>query len=130
MTARDVELLSDRIHATLRSLPISTKRMFGGITFLLRGNMLCCASSKGLMVRVGAAGESEALKSRHASSCMGAGRPMAGFLMIDFAGIDRDEDLDRWIRLAHKYVDSLPAKEPKGPSQKKSPIARKRKAIK
>lgn len=130
MTARDVEFLSDRIHEILRCLPVSTKRMFGGITFLLRGNMLCCASSKGLMVRVGAAGESEALKSPHASTCSGTGRPMAGFLMIDFAGIDSDEDLDKWIRLAQRYVGSLPGKEPKNPSQGNSTVARKRKATK
>lgn len=129
MASREVEFLADRIHGALTRLPISTKAMFGGITFLFRGNMLCCASAKGLMVRVGAAAEKEALKSPHAKPCMGAGGPMAGFLMIDLAGIDRDEDLEEWIQLARSYVETLPAKDAGKSSQaRKSHTKTKRKA--
>jgi TfoX/Sxy family transcriptional regulator of competence genes len=84
--------------------------MFGGVTFLLNGNMLCCASSKGLMVRVGAAAERGALESPHASPCMGTGRPMAGFIMIEHRGIARNNDLARWVEKARAYVETLPAK--------------------
>jgi TfoX/Sxy family transcriptional regulator of competence genes len=84
--------------------------MFGGITFLLDGNMLCCASRKGLMVRVGAAAESRALESPHASPCLGAGRRMPGFLIIEPSGLATESDLARWIRLARAYVETLPPK--------------------
>jgi hypothetical protein len=84
--------------------------MFGGITFLLNGNMLCCASAKGLMVRVGAAAEAAALRSRHASPCLGAGRPMAGFIIVEPAGIAAESDLLRWLSVARAYVETLPPK--------------------
>lgn len=72
----EVESLADRVQKLLADTRVTTKRMFGGLTFLLNGNMLCCASPKGLMVRVGAATEAGALESPHASPCLGAGRRM------------------------------------------------------
>lgn len=87
-----------------------SKRMFGGITFLLQGNMLCCASAKGLMVRVGADAECEALTSPYATPCMGAGRRMAGFIMIEPSGVLDDHQLEHWIETAWQYVSTLPAK--------------------
>jgi TfoX N-terminal domain len=71
-----VEILAERVRAVL-DRPITVKRMFGGLTFMLEGNMLCCVSTKGLMVRVGAAVESEALKRPLVARCLGAGRPMS-----------------------------------------------------
>jgi TfoX/Sxy family transcriptional regulator of competence genes len=110
MTTGDVEHLADRVHAVVGKPGIMTKKMFGGITFLLNGNMLCCASRKGLMVRVGAAAEPRALESPHAKACLGAGRRMAGFLMIDPEGIDGDDELEAWIALARGYVGTLAPK--------------------
>jgi TfoX/Sxy family transcriptional regulator of competence genes len=90
----------------------TTKQMFGGLTFLHRGNMLCCVSRKGLMVRVGAKAEPEALASPFATRCLGAGRPMAGFIMVEAEGIKDDRDLTRWLVMARDYVEALPAKAP------------------
>lgn len=104
-----VQELVSRIESATGGRLVS-KRMFGGITFLLHGNMLCCASTKGLMVRVGADAEDAALTSAHATPCMGAGRRMAGFIMIDPAGITDERQLQHWIDMAWRYVETLPAK--------------------
>ena len=125
MTTSDVQALADRVEAVVGHGLLTTKRMFGGVTLLLHGNMLCCASRKGLMVRVGAAAESRALESPHASPCLGAGRRMPGFLIIEPSGLATESDLARWIRLARAYVETLPRKldkkrEHRSPS---SPVA-------
>jgi hypothetical protein len=106
-----VVVLTERINVILDE-PIVPKRMFGGLTFMLNGNMLCCASSKGLMVRVGTAAESEALARPIAARCLGAGRPMAGFILVDHQGLTSDADLCAWVQMALDYVGKLPPKEP------------------
>lgn len=105
--------LEERIRALLIGLPLSEKRMFGGITFLLNGNMLCCASKKGLMVRVGKDAEPQALANPMAKRCDGAGHPMPGFISIEPDGISRDETLANWLEMALTYVGTLPPKTEK-----------------
>jgi TfoX N-terminal domain len=87
--------------------------MFSRLTFMLEGNVLCCVSTKGLMVRVGAAAEPEALKRPLVARCLGAGRPMAGFLMVEPEGVASDADLRAWLDLALAYVGDLPPKKAK-----------------
>jgi hypothetical protein len=58
---QDVLILAERIRAEFQAEHVTEKRMFGGITFLLNHNMLCCASKQGLMVRVGKDTEAAAL---------------------------------------------------------------------
>ena len=73
----DPLLLAARVEDALPAGLATQKRMFGGITFLVSGNMLCCATRTGLMVRVGAAAQAEALASPFWRPCLGAGRRMA-----------------------------------------------------
>ena len=56
------QLLLERVRGFLPDVTVTEKRMFGGVTLMLNGNMLCCASKKGLMVRVGKEAEVKALK--------------------------------------------------------------------
>lgn len=98
--------------------------MFGGKTFMLNGNMLCCVSAKGLMSRVGADAEPAALTMPHARPCMGAGRRMPGFILVDYAGLSDDKDVAEWVGLALAYVGALP---PKDTSAKPTPKPRRRK---
>ncbi|MEW5963238.1 MAG: TfoX/Sxy family protein [Pseudomonadota bacterium] len=107
----DLSTLVARIEAALSTGVASQKRMFGGVTFLINGNMLCCASKQGLMVRVGATAEAKALASPHARPCLGTGRPMPGFIMIEANGFERDADLERWLSMARAYVEALPPKQ-------------------
>jgi len=113
MASSDIDILCARLEALLPMDRVQVKPMFGGRTFMLDGHMLVCASRRGLMARVGAAAETEALKSPHAGPCMGAGRPMPGFLMIAPDGLMDAPSLARWVDLARAYVETLPAKRPK-----------------
>jgi len=106
----DHRLLAERVRSSLPPGFAETKTMFGGITFLHQGNMLCCASRKGLMVRVGREAEPLALKSPSARRCDGGGREMVGFVLVDATGFKTDTELARWLDLARAYVEALPAK--------------------
>lgn len=114
------EILAERVRAAVADRPVTAKRMFAGLTFMLDGNMLCAVSTKGLMVRVGAEAEAEALKRPLVARCLGAGRPMAGFLLVEPEGVAGDADLSAWLDLALAYVGGLPPKKAKprkaGPS--------------
>ena len=113
------ETLAERVRDRIGAR-VPAKRMFGGLTFMLDGNMLCCVSAKGLMVRVGAAAEPEALKRPFVARCLGAGRPMAGFLLVEPRGVAADADLRAWLDLAQAYVGALPPKKSK-PRKTKRP---------
>jgi TfoX/Sxy family transcriptional regulator of competence genes len=106
------EELAFRLRAALETVDgITSKRMFGGMAFLLGGNMLVAASSKGnLMVRVDPAERAEALTRPHVSTMIMGGREAGGWIRVDEPGYDTDEALQRWIDLAHGYVATLPAK--------------------
>lgn len=106
----EVLVLGKRIRAALAAGHVTEKRMFGGVTFLVNGNMLCCASKQGLMVRVGKDAEAAALSRPFARPCLGTGRQMAGFVMVERAGISDAEMLSRWLDIARAYVERLPPK--------------------
>jgi TfoX/Sxy family transcriptional regulator of competence genes len=107
------EILTGRVRRALSEYPVASRHMFGGLTFLLNGNMLCCVSDKGLMARVGATAEPAALKRPHAAPCLGAGRRMAGFILVKHEGVADQADLTAWLDMALAYVAKLPPKEPK-----------------
>ncbi|MGE0521609.1 MAG: TfoX/Sxy family protein [Variibacter sp.] len=112
-TLNATDVFAGRARQALKDRPIIVKRMFGGLTFMLAGNMLCCISEKGLMVRVGAAAEAKALARPHVAPCLGAGRRMAGFGMVAPRGFATDRSLESWLNAALAYVEKLPSKKPK-----------------
>lgn len=89
---------------------LTEKRMFGGTTFLLNGNMLCCVSKSGLMVRIGAEAEPDALARPFTQPCLGAGRRMAGFISVAFDGLATEPSLRSWLAMARNYVEPMPMK--------------------
>ena len=107
--------LAARVDLALPDGLATQQRMFGGICFLIKGNMLCCAARTGLMVRVGVDAEPEALKSPFARPCMGAGRKMPGFVMVEPGGLTKSVDLKSWVAMARSYVETLPPKVLKKP---------------
>jgi hypothetical protein len=114
-----MEILIERVWKELHELPVSSKRMFGGLTFLLNGNMLCCVSGRGLMARVGAKAEPAALRRPHAAPCLGAGRRMAGFILVEYEGVAKQIDLTAWLDMALTYVGNLPPKQPRTPNRRR-----------
>lgn len=108
--AMEIQSLLERIRTKFSGVPTEEKRMFGGVTFMLNGNMLCCASKKGLMIRVGKTAEPKTLRLPHAQPCNGAGHKMPGFIMVAPDGIRQDKDLTTCLKLALDYVSGLPPK--------------------
>lgn len=103
LAARVKEILSKRFDITER-------KMFGGLAFMLAGNMCCCVTDKGLIVRVGPEGYAEALALPHAGVMDLSGRPMRGWVLVQPAGLKSDADLNRWLGRSVEYAATLPAK--------------------
>ena len=102
--------IADRVVKGLEGREGLTKRkMFGGITFMLNGNMCCGVTNDDLMVRVGAGGLEDALDQPHARPMDFTGRPMKGFVFVD-AGAVGDRVLRQWIQRGVTFAESLPAK--------------------
>lgn len=106
-----------RVREALAALPVTEQKMFGGVCFMLNGNMLVGASPRGLMVRVGKDGHARAVARPHAKPMEQGGRTMAGYIIVDNEGIARKRDLDGWLALAVSHVGTLPAKAKKPPSK-------------
>ncbi len=105
------ENLAARLRAELGTLPgLTEKKMFGGIAFLLGGNMACGVNGDNLIFRVGAAQYMTALGQPGARVFDFSGKPMAGWVMVAPAGYAAEDDLARWVKLAVAYAGSLPAK--------------------
>ena len=88
---------------------IGEKRMFGGVCFLLRGNMLCGTGKTDFMFRVGKEQDAEALQRPGARPMDITGRIMKGFVWVDPDACDA-RSLKRWSVLAERYVGKLPLK--------------------
>lgn len=103
--------LADRILWALRqNRGIVEKKMFGGIGFLLNGNMLVGVWQSSLIVRLGPDQGVKTLKQPHVREFDVTGRPMKGWIMVDPDGVDTDEQLAAWIEQAIEFVETLPAK--------------------
>ncbi len=88
---------------------VAEKKMFGGVCFLLRGNMLCGTGQEKFMFRVGKAQDAAALARPGAKPMDITGRVMQGFVWVDPASCDA-RALKRWLAMAQAYVGKLPAK--------------------
>jgi hypothetical protein len=108
--SKDGAVLAERIRSVLPRGQASDKRMFGGTTFLVNGNMLCCAFAHGLMLRVGNGAEAKAL-SKPFVRPLSKTRKMGGFVFVEPGGLARKAALSRWIGVARAYVDKLPPKK-------------------
>ena len=100
-----------RLRAELGTLPgLTEKKMFGGICFLLGGNMACGVLGDDLIMRVGVAQHAASLAQPGTRVFDFSGKPMAGWVTVAPAGYASAEDLARWVKLAVAYAGSLPAK--------------------
>jgi TfoX/Sxy family transcriptional regulator of competence genes len=100
--------LAGRVRSALADAPsVREVRMFGGLGFMLNGNMVAACSPRGLLVRVGEAGMAEAL-SLGAQPMVMNGRTMKGFVRIDGSADGRA--VKSWLRRARAFVETLPAK--------------------
>jgi TfoX/Sxy family transcriptional regulator of competence genes len=105
------ENLAARIRDALaRKKNIEEKKMFGGIGFLLNGNMLVGVWKNSLIVRVGPDGYEDALLEPHVKEFDITGRPMKGWVLVEPEGVEDNASLKAWIQQAVKFVGKLAGK--------------------
>ena len=103
LTQRIRELISD-------CAGVEEKKMFGGVGFILRGNMACGVNKETLIIRVGPDYYQEALLKRHVSVFDLTGRAMTGWIAVQAPGYQKDSDLREWVDRGMAFTRTLPAK--------------------
>ena len=106
------EALADRVRAVISLREgVTEKKMFGGIAFMVGGNMACGVSSGGdLIVRLDQEESEKALAEPGVRVFDLTGRPMRGWLLVEPAAIEADEQLASWVDAGADFAASLPAK--------------------
>ena len=105
------EDLAARIRDALgRKKGVEEKKMFGGLCFLLHGNLLVGVWKDALIARLGPDQGEAALREPHVNVFDVTGRPMRNWVLVEPEGIDGDDQLRDWIRRAEAFVVTLPAK--------------------
>ena len=102
--------LAERIRSQLNGVPFVEKKMFGGVGFLLNGNMACGVHKDDLVVRVDPENHSALLKKPHAKPFDLTGRPMKGWLLVEADGCKTEKQLGGWVREAVAFASTLPPK--------------------
>ncbi len=105
------EGLAQRIREALADdAGLTERRMFGGIAYMLHGNMAVGISGDELMVRVGPEAYDDALAQPHARVFDMTGRVMRGWVVVEAEGIADDAALNAWVQKGAEFARSLPAK--------------------
>jgi hypothetical protein len=111
--AYDAEL-ADRIRALLPDLPVREQRMFGGLAFLIGGNLAIAASGQGgLLVRIDPEQADDLIDTTAAEVMVMRGRPMTGWLRVPAEAVATKRDLKKWVDRGAAYASSLPVKKKK-----------------
>ncbi len=103
------EGLAQRVREALQDRDdVAEKKMFGGLAFLLGGNMCVGIIGEELMVRVGPDAYEECLALPHAREMDFTGRPMRGMLTVGEAGFESDAALEAWVERGAAFAGGLP----------------------
>jgi TfoX/Sxy family transcriptional regulator of competence genes len=104
---------------------VSEQKMFGGLAFLVHGNLAVAVSGRGmLLVRVGPQASARALASPHAHQAVMGGREMPGWIYVAFEGVRTRRQLSVWVRRGTAFAATLPPKGAKTPRGSRSGPAR------
>jgi hypothetical protein len=105
------EKLAARIRAHLSKRRwVAERKMFGGITFMLQGNMCCGVHHAALIARLGPEEAGQALTEPHTRVFDLTGRPMKAWVLVEPSGLAAGGQLEKWVDRAAKYACSLPPK--------------------
>lgn len=105
------EDLADRIRLIMGGMPgVTERKMFGGIAFMVNGNMAGGPVNDVLIVRVGPAEYNNALTQLEANEMTFTGKPMKGMVEIGIEALDDDHILEEWMQRGIDYALSLPPK--------------------
>ena len=86
---------------------VAEKRMVGGLSFMVNGNMCCGVNGSALMVRLGQQGSEQALAEPHVRPLEMGGRRMRGFVLVDPDGFSSDAALTAWVQRGLDFVGTL-----------------------
>jgi TfoX/Sxy family transcriptional regulator of competence genes len=105
------EKLAERLRQQLAPvLGVVEKRMFGGVSFLLNGNMCYGVHKDALIVRLAPEASEAALRQPHTRIFDLTGRPMKGWLLVEAGGVNTAARLKQWVKQGVAYAESLPSK--------------------
>jgi TfoX/Sxy family transcriptional regulator of competence genes len=105
------EKLAARVQRLLRDSPgLTEKKMFGGLAYMLNGNMACGIVGDRLMLRLGREGVEAALAEPHTSEMDFTGRVIRTMVYVEPAGIISDDMLSNWVEKGISFAGSLPPK--------------------
>jgi TfoX/Sxy family transcriptional regulator of competence genes len=108
------EALAERARSVLgKSKRISEKKMFGGICFLLDGKMIGGVLKNDLIVKVGAHHHDKAIARKHVRAFDFTGKPMAGIVYVERAGVNTARQLAAWLEMGRANAESVLAKKKK-----------------
>jgi TfoX/Sxy family transcriptional regulator of competence genes len=102
--------LAERVRGVLNGPDITERKMFGGLAFMVDGNMAVGIVGDELMVRVGHEAWDDALQEPHAREMDFTGRSMKGMVYVDSEGFAEDADLALWVERGASFAGSLPPK--------------------
>lgn len=104
--------LEKRIAAEVQGLPIAAKKMFGGVGYMLNGNMACGILDDDLIVRVSLDDYARLLEQPHVKvfTMKGSPKPMKGWLMVEPEGCKTVSQLGQWLKLGVEFASTLPPK--------------------
>ncbi len=104
--------LAERIRNEVKGTPIIEKKMFGGVGYMLNGNMACGILGGDMIVRVKLDDYEKLLKRAHVKifTMKNGPRPMKGWLMVEPAGYKSTKQLADWVKMGVEFAASLPPK--------------------
>jgi TfoX/Sxy family transcriptional regulator of competence genes len=102
--------LAERIRSQLDGIPVVEKKMFGGVGFLLNGNIACGVNKDDLIVRVNPEKHTALLKKPHVKPFDMTGKPMKGWLLVEIDGVKTEKQLSTWVKEGVEFASTLPVK--------------------
>ncbi|HEU0293925.1 MAG TPA: TfoX/Sxy family protein [Anaerolineales bacterium] len=104
------EKLAERIRVELQGIPFIEKKMFGGVGFLVHGNMACGVHKENMIVRIDPEKQDKLLKKPGAKIFDLTGKPMKGWLMVEPEGFKTRKQLSAWLKEGIEFALALPPK--------------------
>jgi len=101
---------AERMRAELQGVPFVEKKMFGGVGFLLNGNLACGIYKDDMVLRIDPAKHEMFLKKKHAKPFALRGKPMKGWLLVEPDGCKTAKQLSAWIKEGVDFALTLPPK--------------------
>lgn len=104
------EKLAERIRNEMSGIPFVEKKMFGGVGYLIHGNMACGIHKEDMILRVDPQKYERLLKKPHAKPFDTMGKPMKGWLMVGPSGCKTKKQLSTWVKEGVEFALTLPSK--------------------